>query len=505
MTDQLYSDVLIIGAGAAGIRAALAASEAGAQVLITAKKSVSNSGSSFSPVTRGWGIQGLVGRERMNQNLNQFYNEIMKIGLGKCNPKLVRILVEDSGGRIEDLLSYGLRFKTNGQGTPIRAKGCFSNIERAFVTENFDNVKKTFAAMPNRSNIRFLEARAIDLITAGHSCWGAWVLKNDAEIVQVKAKSTVLATGGGSAIFPTTLAGDTEIGDGYCLAFRAGAELINLEYIQFMLGFKQEGNRLFLPLSHLKEQNRLEDEAGNYLLQDRIPDPANRQKAVSDRQGHFPFSCRDSSYLIDMAVARQRQKEKIVVWKTEVAADVLKVDHFSHAFNGGIKIDESAETVLPGLFAAGEVAAGPHGADRIGGCMMTATQVFGERAGRFAARRAKTIKTIPEFSKKLEITQGSDPHLCVGDLLKMQDAAKKTIGQHLMVLRSHRGLLKCRETLETIQKDWKGSYGAGADTLLESLNLRSILTVGALVSESALNNPVSVGSHFRIDGYTEAP
>ena len=86
------------------------------------------------------------------------------------------------------------------------------------------------------------------------------MLTGDERIAQISAKSTILATGGGAAIFPETFAGRTEIGDGYTLASRAGAELINLEYIQFMLGLKQKDNRLFLPLSQLKESNMLQED-----------------------------------------------------------------------------------------------------------------------------------------------------------------------------------------------------------------------------------------------------
>ena len=109
--QKINTDVLIIGAGAAGIRAALAASEAGMEVVLVTKGAVTESGSTFSPVTKGWGIQALLGDERTDRNLNNFYDDIIRVGLGKCDPKLVRILVEESGPRFEGLLSYGVRFK----------------------------------------------------------------------------------------------------------------------------------------------------------------------------------------------------------------------------------------------------------------------------------------------------------------------------------------------------------------------------------------------------------
>ncbi|RJQ51108.1 MAG: FAD-binding protein [Desulfobacteraceae bacterium] len=502
--ETIRTDVLIIGAGAAGIRAAVAASQSGAEVLIAGTRTIANSGSSFSSLTKGWGIQGLVGKERTAQNLEQFYSEIIRIGLGKCDPSLVRILVEESGPRIEDLVSFGLRFKKNDRGEPVRAKGCFSSIERAFLTEDYSNVKETFQSVVNRTNIRFLEGRAIDLIVADDQCWGAWIFTNDKRIVQVGAKSTILATGGGAAVFPVAFAGATEIGDGYTIASIAGAELINMEYIQFMLGLKIGDECFFLPLSQLEQPYMLQDESGDDLLQKYISDTVKRRAAVSERQGHFPFSCRDQSCLVDLAVAEERQKGKKVFWKTDRASDPLEVDHFSHAFNGGLRINEFTETTLCGLFAAGEVAAGPHGADRIGGCMMTATQVFGERAGRFSAARSRKIRNFPVMRSEPDLAlHFGNPQERI-DLIQMQQTSKSAIGKHLSVLRGSRGLSRCKEALDRIRADYAAIRFASFD-MLDFLDLRSILTVGALIVGSALKNPVSTGSHFRIDGPNNYP
>lgn len=171
--------VLVIGAGAAGIRAALAASKAGVDVLMVTKGAATESGSTFSPITKGWGIQALVGNERTEQNIEGFYNEIIRVGLGKCDPKLVRILVEESGPRFNDLLSYGIRFKRDTQGNFLRAKGCFSDMERAFATEDFRNLKRIFSAMLNASNIKIVQGQAVDLISVNDTCWGAWILNEN--------------------------------------------------------------------------------------------------------------------------------------------------------------------------------------------------------------------------------------------------------------------------------------------------------------------------------------
>ena len=112
-----------------------------------------------------------------------------------------------------------------------------------------------------------------------------------------------------------------------------------------------------------------------------------RFSAVMARQLHYPFSCSDESSKIDFAIAEISSRGE-GVYLNDNSNGKVRVFHLEHAFNGGIKINEWGESNIPGLFAAGEAAAGPHGADRIGGCMMTSTQVFGRRAGIGAAKHA---------------------------------------------------------------------------------------------------------------------
>ena len=130
MMITLNTDVLILGAGAAGIRAALAACKEGAQVTIVSKGQVAESGSTFSNISKGWGIQALVQEECSNEDTENFYDEIIRVGLGECDSKLAQILVEESGSRVEDLISYGIRFRKDPTGNYLRVKGCFSDYRR---------------------------------------------------------------------------------------------------------------------------------------------------------------------------------------------------------------------------------------------------------------------------------------------------------------------------------------------------------------------------------------
>jgi fumarate reductase (CoM/CoB) subunit A len=498
--ETITTDVLVIGAGAAGIRAALAAFEEGADVFLVAKGQITTSGSTFSPISKGWGIQALVGSEQTDKNLKNFYDDIIRVGLGQCDLKLVRILVEESGPRFEDLIQYGIRFKKDTQGSFIRSKGCFSDDERAFLTEDLANIQQSFMSMLQRTSVKMIIGNILDLIIADDKCWGAWALTPDGELITIHAKATILATGGGAGLFNDHLVSDAEIGDGYALAYRAGAALNNMEFIQFMLGLKKEKERLFLPLFDIHKPGVLIDSKGRNLLEKYIADPQMRRKAIVERKKHFPFSCRDSSYLVDIAVAKERRNGEKVFWedgsKLEEKPEVV---HFSHAFNGGVKINEMAESTIPGLFAAGEVAAGPHGADRIGGCMMTATQVFGKRAGQFAAFRAKGDAIlpnkigIPAHIQKLVHRKGSE--LKDPTLFEIVKQAREKLSRELMVVRDENGLSECLTSIESLIFSLKDTEVKNDQLYFK---VKNVLLVGKLIALNAMNRNKSLGSHYRV-------
>jgi fumarate reductase (CoM/CoB) subunit A len=499
--ETITTDVLVIGAGAAGIRAALAAFEQSADVFLVAKGGIGRSGSTFSPISKGWGIQALVGSERTDKNLKNFYDDIIRVGLGQCDPKLVRILVEESGDRYEDLIRYGIRFKKDTQGNFIRSKGCFSDEERAYLTEDLSNIQQSFMSMLQRTSIKMIVANVLDLMVADGECWGAWALTPDGKFLSIRAKATVLATGGGAGLFSDHLVTDGEIGDGYALAYRAGAALNNMEFIQFMLGLKKENMRMFLPLPEIHKSGYLLDTDGFDLLEKHIADPNLRHNAIVERKKHFPFSCCDSSYLVDLAVAKERRNGGKVFWedgsKSEQKSEVV---HFSHAFNGGVKINEMAESNVTGLFAAGETAAGPHGADRIGGCMMTATQVFGKRAGQFAALRAKGDAIIPDKIKIPEhfqkIAPWKGPILKDRAILDSLKHVREKISHDLTVVRDDNGMTSCIINIREAK--------AASDTIkvfdpVSLLKYKYILSVMELITMAALKRKESLGSHHRID------
>lgn len=499
----ISTDVLVIGAGAAGIRAALAACEAGVDVILTAQGELCRAGSTFSPISEGWGIQALVGEERTDENMEAFYDDIIRVGLGRCDPKLVRILVEESGPRIEELIAWGIRFKKDPSGKYIRAKGCFSDYERAFITEDFGNLQRCFQSVFRRLPVKTVKCYVTDLIIADSVCWGARAVLESGEILRVNAKATVLATGGGAGIFRDHLVSEDQIGDGYAIAHRAGAELRNMEFIQFMLGLKGNRTPRFLPMGDLRNPCMIFDSKSRDLLETDIPEPELRASAIDERQRHLPFSCRDSSCLVDLAVARAAEEGREVSWREGEPGNKWPiVAHFSHAFNGGVKVNGRAESTVPGLYAAGEVAAGPHGADRIGGCMMTATEVFGFRAGVAATRWAKKrrFEHCPEIKQPDWVGHFKKMEKGRNDAHEIAQAVKDAMMRDALALRDETGLKRCMEHLDEYEESLWRTLKNRFLPMERFCELRNMISTGKLVTESALARKESRGGHFRVDG-----
>jgi succinate dehydrogenase/fumarate reductase flavoprotein subunit len=504
MMEILSTDVLVLGAGAAGIRAAMAACGRDANVMMVAAEKVTYGGSTFSNISKGWGIQALVGTERTHKNLEEFYNDIIRVGLGRCDQKLVRILVEESGPRTDDLISYGLRFKKDKNGEYLRMKGCFSEAKRAFLTEDFGNIKQTFLSILRQLRVRIVTGVATDLILEDGLCRGAWIALKSGDIIQINAKSTILATGGGGAIFMDHLGNGGGVGDGYALAHLAGAELKNMEFIQFALGLKNKGKRKFLSIAELDKPGKIKNSNGCDILTRYLPDDKHRDEVFKKRQKHMPFSCRDSSALVDIAIAEALGPDGKVYWQDGNSKDDrFEVTHFAHAFNGGIKINEKAESSVPGLYAAGEVAAGSYGADRIGGCMMTATQVFGKRAGQYAADSAKRLKSLsmPGNSERLGGT--CNPYIISRrndeSLLTLEQSLREKMQKHVMILRSQKSLHSCLNYLTSADRYLEDLKFKGALSRVNYAKIRNMIATGKLVAESALARTESKGSHFRED------
>ncbi|RKY27881.1 MAG: hypothetical protein DRP79_02830, partial [Planctomycetota bacterium] len=390
--------------------------------------------------------------------------------------------------------------------------GCFSNVPRAFVVEDLGNVREAFRQVIERRGIRVIEeTRITRLLVANNRCLGAVDIRGEREFVTITAAATILATGGGAALFQYNLAPADAIGDGYVLGFEAGAGLINMEFIQIMLGTPPIERRNFFPTQALRDGVHFTNCFGEEFLLKYYTNGELLRRAYKARMRHQPFSMRDEAAFIDIGIAKETITGKtsenfgIFARKDRDTSGIvwpeggIEVAPFAHSFNGGLAINFEAETGVSNLFAAGEVAGGPHGADRIGGNMMPATQVIGERAGKSAALRAAHPADDPcpaelaeeEFRKVRAMTGGD-----AADLNEIRDHLRWMMWKKCMVIRKEDNLAGALRSLNSLSDVLAQVNGP---RVKERLCLESMIKLAKIILTAALRRKESRGSHYRED------
>jgi fumarate reductase (CoM/CoB) subunit A len=532
-------DVLVVGGGGAACRAAIAAHDAGAKAILALKGPLGASGATVAP-GRAVAWQASDDCAGPDDSPEGHLHDILEAGLGMADPRLARILAYEVVERMKELERWGLRFAPDPQGKQqhFTAYSCFGTKPRAHTILNSGHGHAGDIVVALR---RQIERRGIpvhentfiiDLLVDEGYCVGALALDPDGRLIAYRAGAVVLGTGGARQIYPP--AGSHRIdttGDGYAMALRAGAELTNMEYAQFMLGLLPSEHTLQVPGDFWALYPTVRNRLGEDALAPYLPPGVTREEAMWSRTLHAPFSCRDASGWLDIAIAAEvregRGTLQGALWLDFSQVDLgafrpsrpmhrpedytlavilpagwLEVRHTAHAINGGVRIDPQGRTSLPGLYAAGETAAGPHGADRLGGGMVTNCQVFGARAGEHAARFARQSGLCELNAASLE-----RPLARLGRYGRGHGSSEEVLatlqhiaGRHLMVVRNRAGLERLLARIESLQHDDLPRCDVSApDGLRRALEVENSLLTAELMARAALTREESRGSHFRED------
>lgn len=376
-------DILVLGAGLAGLRSAWAALEEnpGARVAV-ASTSAGPSGSSFANLHDRLGMQVCF----TDTDRADLSAEVVAVGRpGHVEPALAEALAADSLARFEDMRSLGVPFLRGQDGNLALFSGCFSpHSRRAVIFEDLGAVFRAFAGRITELGGVFLSGlTARELLVADGVARGARFVTNDARTVRtITAQAVIMALGGPAPLFAWSQAGPRNPGWSYALLARAGVRMANEGYLQYM--WARVPSREFWPLATHARQGLWVRRPDGGL----VPLPPELMELAASRDTHCPFGFGLHDAALDRFLLDLRREDGSVEVITDNAAPV-RIAPMAHAGNGGALIDEHGRTSLPGLYAVGECATGMHGANRIGGAMVLATQVFGARAGRHAAASLK--------------------------------------------------------------------------------------------------------------------
>lgn len=514
MIKTKTTDILVLGSGIAGVTSAIFAASKGMSVIM-ASSAQTFSGSSFYPGT--WGL-GLIGPED-EEDIDNLIETIHRIGKGIPVKSMVDTFVRNLNPVIDEFEKLGIDLAkpTPGSEQEIEYIPCFDYKIRRWRGLTKENLRSALPKIMADLNIEVLPFfEAIELIKDNDQIKGAVGIKNLKDLMYIKSKATILATGGLSGLYKRYLTTSDVTGVGLAMALRAGAKGINLEFTQMMLGFVDPGAKT-VHNEKTFTASRFYNQKDQLFLEKALPKDLNRTKILEERRKHGPFSSETISKFVDVNIFKEilNQEEKSVTLRYDIdklnmdadftktyfdwlkseksisVTDDIKIAPYMHASNGGVFINEKSETGVVGLYAAGEVTGGMHGADRIGGLATASGLVFGKFAGENAA------DYVLNNEIDLDLFQYKFKEIYIENAKEKIESLREILDKNAFLIRSEENLDMALQQLPDLLKEQKES-GSIKD-LKRSYHLyNAVISAMALVSLQKARKE-SRGSHYRED------
>lgn len=522
MESELYEcDVLIIGSGGAGCRAAIEVSEHKLTPIIVSK------GLSFKSGCTGMaegGYNAAFACVDPEDSPDVHFEDTMRGGGFINDPRLVRILVDEAPDRLRDLEEYGALFDRQESGLLDQRPFGGQTYRRTCYHGDRTGHEMITALKEEviRRDIETIdEVMITSLIVEDERVLGAMgVSIRNSEPVAFRASSTILASGGAGHIYPVTSNTMQKGGDGFALAWKAGADLIDMEQVQFHptgMVYPESRRGVLVTEAVRGEGGILLNSEGERFMSRYDPrgelatrDVVARAIYTEIMEGRGTENggvYLDVSHLPDEVI--EEKLETMLLQFLDVGVDIrsepMEVAPTAHHFMGGVRIDEWGRTSLRNLFAAGEVSGGVHGANRLGGNALADTQVFGRRAGISAAKNAmnssgRQVRSLIEEEEQRIKDMVRDGSIRPAEI---RDELHEAMWSDVAIVRSRRSLESARSRISTLM-DKLGDLdvpetGGFNSNLMEALELENMLITASLVTRSALIREESRGSHYRED------
>jgi succinate dehydrogenase/fumarate reductase flavoprotein subunit len=506
--ESLTADVLVIGGGGAGLRAAIAARETGAEVFVVSKSRVGYGNNTFiSKATFAAPEAG--GDERDNASVH--LEDTLRAGREINDVRLASIVAKGAAGQIPFLERCGARFLKKGEGLQfLHLPGhTYPRHVRGEGQTGGDFILPLLATA-ERMGVRILDRVFVSrLFTVDGRFVGASGISAKGGLLSFSAKSTVLATGGFGRIYRNTNNAAGITGDGHALAFRAGVPLKDMEFVQFYpTALGPFGNRMILYEALVGRggaavrNSEGEDIASLYGMTDPVEMTRDRMARALMQEILRGKGVKGGVFLdlTSVPLKRHPHLKALLPDGASVGERRLIVRPTAHFCMGGVVIGAGGETQVPGLFAAGEVSAGVHGANRLGGNALSEVFVMGEAAGRAAAGSAfsEAASVIPQDQLNDERIRLSN--LPAWDSLREAQALlKETMWNLGGIVRRAEGLSEALSILRGIREERGRRTASGPFEIIKTMETENMLLAGEMVLKAALAREESRGSHHRED------
>ena len=501
--SHVFTDILVIGGGIAGLRAALGL-EPGLTAVVVTKDLLTLSNSAEAQ----GGIAGVL------DPLDDFANhtaDTIAAGKGLCDHDVVEMVVREAPERIRELIGIGTRFDETDGLIDLTREGGHSH--RRVVHANGDATGREVMralqeAAVQRDGVQVWQNTfTIDLLTVDGHCRGAIVHDPERPTTCVWAKQTILATGGAGQLFRETTNPEIATADGHAIAFRAGASLRDMEFMQFhptvlyiagssrhLITEAIRGEGAWLRDCHGHRFMPDFDEAAELAPRDVVSQAITEQMAKTNH----PCVYLDLSHL-DADFVRSRFPHIASVcadFGLDVTCDQIPVRPGAHYMIGGVTVDGQGRTTLPGLWAAGEVTStGLHGANRLASNSLVEGLVYGARAGEAASKAARVIPddfAVPTFPSDSDLFERDDDELNITDL---RNSLSSLMWRQVGIERTETSMQEAAERVEF----WDGFVSNRELSEMAGWELQNLLLVAQLMIASARARTESRGVHLRSD------
>jgi L-aspartate oxidase len=494
-----FADILVIGGGLAGMRAALEV-DPNLQVIVITKDVVQQSNSNYAQ----GGIAGVFDPE---DKIEFHVRDTLIAGANLCDEKVVERVIRQAPDRIRELIDLGTEFDRQKLELKLGREGGHSHnriLHARGDATGAEIMRAVISKIEQQSNITVVQnAFTLDLLTHEGVCRGA-IIHEGAELVLVWAKQTILCTGGAGQLFRETTNPAVATGDGLAMAYRAGVEVRDMEFMQFhpTVLYIAGSSRSLVSEAVRGEGAHLVDVGGYRFMGDYdsrmelAPRDIVSLAIVSQMEKTNSSSAFLSLKHLDPVYIRDRFPgigKAVAEFGLDITCDPIPVRPGAHYMLGGVTVDEEGRTSLPGLWAAGEVtSSGLHGANRLASNSLLEGLVYGVTAGRGSSQLALQM---PDNYQIAPLSHQTKVHRQSLDLSDIRNSLKSLLWRSVGVRREGQSI---RQALSTIQ-GWKRYVLDQTFDNRDGWELQNMLVLGELMARAALQRTESRGVHWRSD------